>query len=125
MIRKLAFLLIGCGVLLHAYTAFFKAEGPFSGFLLGLMLWSWLPYIGSAVLLLVWKNAHVAFGAALFALGADMVAFYSAFINPTSSTAALGLLFMPLWNLLLFAPVGALLGWLISKRARPAREPAG
>ena len=53
-----------------------------------------------------------------------MAAFYSAFIHPTSSTAALGLLFMPLWNLLFFAPVGALLGWLISKRAPPAEESA-
>jgi hypothetical protein len=124
MVRRLAFLVIGCGILLHAYTAFFKAAGPVNTFLLGLMLWSWLPYVGSAVLLRVSKSAHAALGAALFALGADVAAFYSAFIHPTSSTAALGLLFMPLWNLLFFAPVGALLGWLISKRAPPAEESA-
>jgi hypothetical protein len=36
---------------------------------------------------------------------------YVVFVQPTGSTAALGLLFMPLWNLLLLGPIGLLVVW--------------
>jgi hypothetical protein len=115
MIRALAFGFIACGILLHGYTAFFEAEGPFNGFLLRLLLTSWLPYAVCGAMLLTLRKPHAALGGALTTLAADLWAFYSAFINPQGSTSALVLLFMPLWNLLLITPVGLITGWLISR----------
>lgn len=114
MVRRLAIGFIVCGVLLHAYTALFVAAGGLSPFRLGLVLWSWVPYaLGGA---LIKRNVGAAAGAALFVLAADGLGFYLAFVNPQGSTSSLVLLFMPMWNLLLVGPVGALLGWLVSRR---------
>ena len=57
-------------------------------------------------------SAGFAFGA----LAGDMFMHYSAFINPKGSTAALGLLSMPLWNLALLGPMGTLVPWAFSRR---------
>lgn len=114
MVRWVTVGFIACGILLHVYTALFVAEGGFSGFSVGLVLWSWLPYALAGTLLK--RNAYAAAGAAVFVLAADALAFKLAFINPQGSTSALVLLFMPLWNLVLVGPIGAVLGWLVSKR---------
>jgi|SRR5215470_4672263 len=44
------FLPVVAGVLLHLYTVASKAERPFDGFLLGLFMWSCLPYLTAALL---------------------------------------------------------------------------
>lgn len=113
--KMLAFIAIASGLLLHVYTVLFKAEGPFSFFLLGVLLWSWLPYLASLAILQRWRNGSAALGASLIALAVDLFAFYTVFIRPQSSTAPLVLLFAPLWNLLFFVPLGALIGWLFSR----------
>lgn len=59
------------------------------------------------------------------ALAADVFMHYSVFVAPKGSTAALGLLFMPLWNLLLIGPAGALLCWLAYRVAGRWRGAAG
>lgn len=115
MARGLAPIPIAIGVLLHAYAVLFLAEGPFGLFHVGIFLWSCLPY---AVCVVLWKvgwTAPSAFGAC-FAVAADLWMHYQVFIAPGGSTAALGLLFIPLWNLAIFVPLGALLGWWISTR---------
>lgn len=105
--------LCGLGVALHLYTAIFKAEGGMGaiGFLVGLLLWSCTPYALAAMLALA-RRPVPGLGAAASCLVADLFMHYSVFIAPRGSTAALGLLFMPLWNLLFVAPAGALLFWL-------------
>jgi hypothetical protein len=108
----------GLGVALHAYTALFKAEGGFPAFLLGLFLWSCLPYAIAALLATRGKRPAIALGAALGALAGDLFMHYSVFVAPKGSTAALGLLFMPLWNLLLLAPAGAVLAWALARWRR-------
>jgi hypothetical protein len=51
MPRLVALIVILAGLILYAYTMIFKeADGP-SAFGVGLMLFSWLPYIACAVLL--------------------------------------------------------------------------
>ena len=112
-LHKSALALSAAGVGLHLYTAFFKAEGGMGAvpFLIGLFLWSCTPYAVAAVL--AWSRRTVwALGAAAACLAADVFMHYAVFVAPKGSTAALGLLFMPLWNLVAIGPAGALLFWL-------------
>jgi hypothetical protein len=122
MPRLVALIAILAGFALHAYTMIFEGAGGPNAFGVGLMLFSWLPYIACAVLLALTRNALAAGCGAIMAVLFDLSIFYSVFIHPTSSTAALGLLFAPLWNLLLFGPLGAGIGWLIGRRRRPSES---
>jgi hypothetical protein len=115
VVKTLAFVVVACGLLLHLYTVLFKAAGPFGSFLFGFLIWSWLPYLASLVVLLCWRNAYAALGAALLALAVDVFFFYTVFIRPRGSTAGVVLLVAPLLNLILFVPLGALIGWLFSR----------
>lgn len=54
--------------------------------------------------------------AAVLVFAIDVWMHLEIFVFPSSSTAALGLLFMPLWNLVLVIPVSYLVGSLISKK---------
>jgi hypothetical protein len=108
------------GVALHAYTALFKAEGGFSTFLVGLFVWSCLPYAIAALVATRGRQPAMALGAALGALAGDLFMHYSVFVAPKGSTAPLGLLFMPLWNLLLLAPAGAAVAWAVARWGRRA-----
>ena len=114
-------LTIAAGCLLHLYTFVFRADGIWSIFVLGLAF-SLTPYAVAAILAYFGRMASSALGFAAGALLGDLFMHYSVFIAPKSSTAALGLLFMPLWNLLLLGPIGMLFGWaidrLIGKRSR-------
>lgn len=123
--RAAPFLVCLCGCMLHAYTAAFRAEGPVGPFLFGLLAWSCLPYVSAALASLRPTLTWPALGYAAGALGGDVFMHYSVFIAPKSSTAALGLLFMPLWNLLLLGPMGALLFWAVRRvyRSRNAGAP--
>lgn len=107
--QRIAFGLSLCGVVLHSYTAFVQGAPEINTFLIGLWLWSMLPY---AIWFFVARKptlAPLAIGALALCLPADAAMFYQVFVKPTSSTAALGLLFIPLWNLILIGPAGALI----------------
>jgi hypothetical protein len=107
------------GCALSAYTVGFASSGPMGAFHLALFAWTCLPY---AVALLMPRlriaTRASALGYALAALAGDLFMHYLVFIAPKGSTAALGLLFMPLWNLLLLGPIGALLVWGVNRRQR-------
>jgi hypothetical protein len=107
------------GGALSAYTVGFAASGPIGTFHVGLFVWTCLPYTVALLLpkLRIATRAS-ALGYALAALAGDLLMHYMVFIAPRGSTAALGLLFMPLWNLLLLGPIGALLVWLVNRRGR-------
>lgn len=112
MCARLTWLVCGIGVALHLYTMAFKAEGGVSPFLVGLLLVSALPY-GVAGWLATrprWRVA--ALGAAVACLAADLYAHHSVFVAPQGSTAAIGLVVMPVANLLAIGPAGAGLLWL-------------
>jgi hypothetical protein len=100
--------LVAAGVLLHAYTTLVAAAGPVEAFHLGLLAWSCLPYLVAALLPRFGAAPSTAAGFALGALLGDLYMHYAVFIAPKGSTAALGLLFMPLWNFLVLGPLGAL-----------------
>jgi len=121
-VGRLALAACSAGVLLHLYTAAFKAEGGISAFLVGLVLLSCAPYAIAAVLATRGRRALLALGAAGASLLADLYMHYSVFIAPQSSTAALGLLVMPVWNLLVVGPLGAVLLWLVHRIVAGSRR---
>lgn len=125
-VKNVALALCGVGVVLHLYTALFKAEGGMDAiaFLIGLLLWSCSPY-AIAALLARGRRVLWGLGAAAACLAADVFMHYSVFVAPKGSTAALGLLFMPLWNLLVIGPAGALLCWLAYRFFGHRRGAAG
>jgi len=110
--RLMAYTLLLFGVTLHTYTNFFAIESPS----LGWWLWPLTPYLAGAIMLFLFKRPHATAGALLIPAILDAGNYYSVFIHPTSSTAALGMLFVPLWNLLLFVPLGGAIGWWIGRR---------
>ena len=105
-----------CGLLLHLKTAFLESSDPWSGFTIGLLLWSLLPYL--VLELAGRKSSWGALCAAFVVFFADLYVHLGVFVWPGSSTAPLGLVAMPLWNLALFIPVSFLAGYLIEKRFR-------
>ena len=103
---------------LHAYENFAKAAEPS----LAWFLWAMLPY---GVCLVVWVRSSVgapSLAGVIAALAFDLVAHYDVFVHPTRSTAALAMIFVPLWSTLLFCPVAMLAVWLAVRR-RDLHEP--
>jgi hypothetical protein len=99
------------GVALHGYISLFKAaEGP-NAFTLGLLAFSTIPYAVCLAVTLLGKGRPLLglFGAAA-ALIISASTYHSVFVSPTSSTAAIGLLFVPLVNILIAVLIGMLIG---------------
>jgi hypothetical protein len=59
-----------------------------------------------------------AIGGSGIALGLNAMSVYAVFIHPTSSTTPLILLFVPLYNLVIFTPLGIAAGRLHDRRRR-------
>lgn len=114
--RRWLLVIVALGVALHVYTFALKAEGGVSLFAVGLFCWCIAPYVLAAAV--GWRHLHAGIAAAYAAaaLVGDVWMHHAVFIAPRSSTAALGLLFMPLWNLLVLGPAAALMAWLAVRR---------
>ncbi|HKW54867.1 MAG TPA: hypothetical protein VJO12_14335 [Stellaceae bacterium] len=106
---------------LHLYEHVALSDNGFSP---GFFLWSLLPYAVCIFgLALSWNPLSLAFAASV-ALAFDLLAHYSVFIHPTSSTAPLILLFMPIYNAVLWIPAAMLLAHLARRwLAGSARAP--
>jgi hypothetical protein len=108
-----AFVVIAGAAALHCYEQFAKnTNGPSIGWL----LWSMVPYALCLVVLARSQSGIPAALGALVALLFDAVAHFDVFVNPKGSTAALALLFVPLWNSLVVAPTVMLIAWLAVRR---------
>jgi hypothetical protein len=104
------------GVMLHAYETFRHAEGDPS---LGFFLWGLTPYALCLFVAMSSNSPAPATAGAVIALLFDLLTHYEVFVNPTSSTAALALIFAPLWNTLVFAPLTIFItGQIIRRRTR-------
>jgi hypothetical protein len=112
--EKIAFALMLFGFVLHTYTNVVEA----SHFSLGFWLWAMSPYAAGGALLWLFRQPQAAVGALILPAFMDAGTFYSVFFSPENSTAALGLLLMPLWNLVVFIPLGGGVGWWVGKRMR-------
>jgi hypothetical protein len=110
--RVMTYALLLYGAVLHTYTHAVETES----FSAGWWLWSLAPYIASGFFLLIFKRPHATVGALIVPALLDAGNFYSVFVHPESSTAALGMVFVPFWNLIVFAPVGTAVGWWVGHR---------
>jgi hypothetical protein len=103
-----------CLHIYHVFTAFIFTEG-ISSFSLGLTAWSVIPYIICLIILRSFGSPVKALVAGLFIFIMDILIHVEVFISPSGSTAAVGLVFMPLWNSVLVIPIGCSVGWVIEK----------
>jgi len=118
MAKRIAWLVIAIGVLLHVYIDVFLSDRPASVFgVLGVILWPFLPYALCAAALRFW-GASAAIGGAITALVLDALTVYAVFIHPTSSTAPVLLLYVPLYSLVIVTPLGIAAGRLTDRRRR-------
>jgi hypothetical protein len=119
MIKKFTILIISIGILLHAYIALFESSGGISKFAIGSFMWSCTPYIAGTLLIIFIKLPfEYAIGGIVIPLITDSMLYYEVFVNPTSSTAAIGYLYLPAWNLFIFLPIGIILSILLIKSYR-------
>lgn len=112
--EKIALALVLFGFVLHTYTNVVEA----SGFSFGFWLWALSPYVAGGALFWLFRQPQATVGALILPAFMDAGTFYSVFVAPEHSTAALGLLFVPLWNLVVFVPLGGGVGWWVGKRLR-------
>jgi hypothetical protein len=112
------FVVVAIAIALHAYEALVKSSGGAS---LGFFLWSLTPYVLCLIVATVSASSIPAVAGAVTAFLFDLDAHNHVFVHPTSSTAGLALLFVPLWNTLVFSPVAMLGAWLLL-RLRPSAK---
>jgi hypothetical protein len=121
--KSVAILVPSLGILLHAYISFFEASGGPNAFTLGLLAWSSLPYAICLLIAFAIDRPFLGFCGATVALLADLGTYYSVFVSPTSSAAAISVLFAPMVSLVVWVPVGVLVGFLLgrlkTRRAAP------
>lgn len=105
------------GAVLHAYELLHVgAEGVSSIF----FLWPMVPY-GLCLILSAFTplRLHV-IAAVSLVLAFDLLAHYSVFINPQSSTVGLLMLFVPLWSTIIVVPLATFISWAVAQwRRRP------
>jgi len=106
------------GLSLQTYQLVFLSDGPMNSFLLGLIAWSIAPYIICGVILFGFHRSWPSAIGSFLVLAADLAMHHSVFIKPAGSTAAVGLVFMPIVNLAFILPVGLLIGWFVSRSAK-------
>jgi hypothetical protein len=110
-----AYVVVALAVALHAYEQLAKSSDPSFGW----FLWAMIPYAVCMLVVLVSKSAIPGALGVSIALVFDLIAHYEVFVSPMGSTAALALVFVPLWSALIFAPAAMLIAWLaIRRRAR-------
>ncbi len=126
LLKHAAVMVALLGIALHGYISLFKAaDGP-NAFTLGLLAFSVVPYVVCLLVTLMGKGQPLVglFGA-VAALVMSGITYHSVFTAPSSSTAAIGLLFVPLVNLLVAVPAGMLVGlglrWWLARSFVPPK----
>jgi hypothetical protein len=112
--KQLALAVAALGLALHGYEQLALS----TAFSLGWLLWALLPYAVCLLVLFRSVSGVPALCGVLVAFAFDLIGHYNVFIHPTSSTAALALIFVPLWGALIFCPAAMLVAWLSVRRRR-------
>ncbi|EDM27386.1 hypothetical protein LNTAR_21770 [Lentisphaera araneosa HTCC2155] len=115
--KKIGITISIIGILLHMNTCFIQSDTTF-GFNILLLVFSSIPYVSSLIILKNKKSELIGSLAPALPIITDSVAYYSVFIAPSSSTAPLALIFIPLWNLIIFMPLGIITGLIIQNLKR-------
>jgi hypothetical protein len=111
--RVIPLVLMLFGFVLHTFTWVVMA----SSFSLGFWLLSLSPYIASALLYFAFGKPHAAAGAVILPAVLDAGAYYWAFVDTHGDMGGLGLLVIPIWNIVFLVPIGAGIGWWVGQRA--------
>jgi hypothetical protein len=104
------------GVALHGYEQASRADSLAVGWL----LWALVPYALALAVSIVPAMRMPAIAGTVVVLLFDLYVHHAVFVNPTSSTAALALVFAPIWNTLVFGPLAMVLAWLVVRRRSAA-----
>ena len=132
-VTRLAQAAVVTAAALHVASLAYGSAGPLlSYFMIGLLAFSLVPYL-VCLLLISWaKKVGAGLGGLVGVAALDLAVYWSVFVSPKGSTAALGLLFAPVWKLVAALPIGALLGlaleaavirpWLDGLSARANRD---
>jgi hypothetical protein len=107
-----AVVLLVLGLLLHAYEQIVGADS----FAPAWLLWALVPYVLCACLAMFRALRLAAIAGTGATLLFDLWIHYTVFVHPTSSTAALALIFAPLLTSLVIAPVVTFGVWLSMRR---------
>lgn len=90
---------------------------PFTDMAIGWWLWASTLYV-LCIIVSCFSSTHTAaIAGAVIALVFDAFIHYTV-ATSTSSTAAITYIFSPLWNALVFAPIGILVAWFVLRRKR-------
>jgi hypothetical protein len=116
--RLVATVLLSLGVLIN--TAVVVLCGLHEMSIGVLFVWVWIvaPYLVGAWMLWWIEKPELALGWLVLPVMIDFALFFSVVVNPKSSTAGVACAFSPLWNLLLFGPLGAAAGLSVHRRRR-------
>jgi len=99
----------------HLYAVLQGSSSADSEFGLWMLGWSLGPIVVAVILALVNVRA-AAWGWLVAVTFSGYAVFASVFVWPQSSTAALALIWAPLWNLIVLGPIGAVVGTLLALR---------
>ena len=99
-------------IALHVYETYVNSPGG-----IGFLLWSSMPYALCVIVAALSTSSIPAVAGAVTAFLFDLGAHNDVFVHPTSSTAGLALLFVPLWNTLVFSPLAMFAAWSLRLRA--------
>lgn len=100
---------------LHAYEYLYKSSGEPS---FGFLLWAMIPYFLCLLLSAFPATKVPVIAGGALALAFDLWGHYPVFIVPKGSTAALALLFIPLWSTIIVVPLATLVAWFVLQRRR-------
>ena len=121
--RHLPTVTAAVGILLQAYISFFKTDGDFGLFSVGLFAWGSVPYVLCIVFARIAGPDYGLYGAIACLIG-SMLTYFIVFVDPSSSTAAIHLLFSPAFNVFVFLPIGIALGHINKRVSNGPPTPA-
>ncbi len=114
---------LGIGAILEIHCL--RSSASFDLEVVFLFLWGMTPYLALLVVARLGKTPTEAIGAVVATLLGDIWG-RMGFLYPTSSTAALTLIFLPFWLLVFFIPIGVygtrLAIWLQGRLLQPRRD---
>jgi hypothetical protein len=112
---RYAILIALLALVLHLYEGLVKSAMPSISW----TLWPLAPY---ALCLGLWWRSKLgvpALAGVLVAFALDLYAHYTVFINPSSSTDALAMVAIPLYNTVLFCPLAMLIACVVVRKRKP------
>lgn len=107
------------GVLLRLYELIALERAPMLAEGLIDVLWSSVPFAFALGLAALTRHPAPAAGFASASLLASLYAHYVLYQSPSSGYGTALIVFLPLWSMLLIGPLGAFVGWLLSRSKPP------